>query len=491
MLQKIISAEQTRRADRYTIENEPVASIDLMERASVAFVQAVEDTLRTTDRILVVCGTGNNGGDGLAVTRILRQKGYSVNAAIVYFSETLSHDCAANAIRLNDVVEVCDVSELPDASAYSVIVDALFGSGLSRPADGLARAAIEWMNDAAAQRISIDVPSGMFCDALNVKDAIVYADLVVSFQRPKRVFFFPESGPFVKCWKCADIGLNEEFIQSLKSNEFVLDKRIQQQLKERKRFSHKGTYGHALIVAGSYGKIGAAVLAARACMRSGAGLTTGHIPKCGYSTLQSSVPEAMCITDPEMDFVSQLPDCSMFNAMGIGPGLGTHAKTVEFLRQLLNATTQPIVLDADALNMLSEHPDLLNSLPKNSILTPHPKEFERLVGAWADSEERLAKQKEFSSAYNCIVVLKDAHTCVSDSGGNAFFNTSGNPGMATGGSGDVLTGMITGLLAQGYSALNSACIGVYFHGRAGDTAAELRGRVSMMASDVIEAIRIE
>jgi NAD(P)H-hydrate epimerase len=280
-----------------------------------------------------------------------------------------------------------------------------------------------------------------------------------------------------------------------KDDTYLLDNAIAKIVKTREKHSHKGTYGHSLIIAGSYGKIGAAVLASQACLRAGAGLLTTYIPKCGYEIVQISIPEAMCLTDENEHYISKLPDTTLYSSIGIGPGIGknpvTKTVTKTVIKQLFTSIKKPIVIDADALNILSENNKLLEILPKNSILTPHRKEFERLVGKCKTLTECFEKQKQFAKKHTCIVVLKEANTCICNQEGKLFFNTSGNPGMATAGSGDVLTGIITGLLAQNYQPLEAALIGVYFHGKAGNEALQFKSESSLIASDIIDALKIE
>lgn len=490
-LPKIINSEQTKLADQFTIENEPIASIDLMERASEAFVEAILPKIDQNQSIDVVCGIGNNGGDGLAVTRILQLKGFQARAILIKPAKAkLSQDSQINFKRLQNVQVISEQNPNGLFEDTDVIIDAIFGSGLNRPVKGFFSEIIGQINQSKATIISIDIPSGMFGDELSAENSsIICADFVVSFQRPKLSFFLPESDQFIKEWETVDIGLGEDFIQNLDSNYFIIDDSVKHLLKNRKRFSHKGTYGHSLIIAGSYGKMGAAVLSTKACLRSGAGLVTAYIPKCGYEIMQTAVPEAMCLTDQETHIITNTPDLRNYQSIGIGPGIGTQEQTKHFLIELLDKTKQPLVLDADALNVIAEE-KLYEFLPKNSILTPHPGEFERLVGKWNNSMERIELQLEFSKKYNCYVVLKDAHTTISTPEGKVYFNTSGNPGMATGGSGDVLTGIITGLLAQNYSSLEAALIGVYYHGVAGDKAAAIRGQKALIASDIIKSLRI-
>lgn len=490
-LQKIISAQQTREADLYTIKNQPIASIDLMEKASLAFVEEFLK-LENVDpkKIAVVCGVGNNGGDGFAISRLLMTRGHEVQPYLIQLKDTLSPDCQTNSDRLHTIDIITPNDQIPSFDGYDILIDAIFGTGLNSPAQGFASKVINAINNSSTKVYSVDLPSGLFSDQITVSDSVVKSDVTISFQRPKKAFFYPENNEYVKSWKVVDIGLDETFIQQQNSNEFVLNNLISDQLKTRERYSHKGTYGHTLILSGSYGKIGATILTTKACLRSGAGLVTTYLPKCGYKILQSTVPEAMCMTDVNEEYITEFPSLESYNVIGVGPGIGTHLETSKVLRELLE-TKIPLVLDADALNIISRSDDLLDQVPKGSILTPHIKEFDRLFGASATSQERYDKHREFSKTHKIIIVLKDAHTCISDAEGNLYFNTSGNPGMATGGSGDVLTGIITGLRAQSYSAIESALLGVYFHGSAGDKASLEKGEVSLIASDLIDYLRIK
>ena len=490
-LKKILTSDQTKLADNWTIKNEPISSIDLMERASKAFVDEVEQFLDPNKTIAVVCGTGNNGGDGLAVARILMWKGYDVQPFLFLLNNELSVDCEANLHKIDNVIRVEKNGDLPNFMGFDFIVDGLFGSGLNRKIEGWPGKIVDSINACNSIVMSIDIPSGMYCDAIPEGDHIVQSDVVISFQRPKLSFFLPESSRYIKSYSTVDIGLDETFVQSCPGNYFILDNIIGKCLIQRKKYSHKGTYGHALIIAGSRGKMGAAVLSVRACLRSGVGLVTVHVPTCGVDILQISTPEAMCSIDSHTSHFTSLPDISKFSCIGIGPGLGTTAESKDALAHLMNTARIPIVIDADGINLISEDSSLQAMIPENTILTPHPKEFERLVGPWKDSLERLERQLDFSKQHNCIVVLKDADTVITDSSGKVYFNTTGNPGMATGGSGDVLTGIITGLLAQNYSALEAALIGVYYHGLAGDEALIEKGGSALLASDIIDNLHID
>jgi len=355
---------------------------------------------------------------------------------------------------------------------------------------GLGARVVQAINQSNTAVFSVDMPSGLFGELIVEKEKVVQNAHVISFQRPKLSFFFPEHKNYIKSWHVVDIGLDETFIQSQASNYYILDTSTVKLVQSRPKQSHKGSYGHALIIAGSYGKIGAAILSSRACLRSGVGLLTTHVPEIAYQIMQISVPEAMCSADIHTNYNTHLPEINNFNAIAIGPGLGKEDKTVEMFEKLLKMSKYPLVIDADAINILSEHNHLIALLPKQSILTPHIKEFDRLVGSSTSTLQRYDKLKTFAKQNNCIVVLKDAYTCIASNQKAMYINTSGNQGMATGGSGDVLTGIITGLLAQHYDPLSAALIGVYFHGKAGDDALENRCHTSLIASDIIAHLKI-
>jgi ADP-dependent NAD(P)H-hydrate dehydratase / NAD(P)H-hydrate epimerase len=447
----ILTAEQIRAWDAYTIANEPISGEGLMERASNAFVNWFVTKFDAKEKIGIVCGKGNNGGDGIVIGRLLSERKYNVRT-----------------LKAEDNL---------DLSSFTVIIDAIFGSGLSRPADS---EAIRVINQSKAIKVSVDVPSGLRMDAHSEGD-IVKADYTITFQMPKLAFMFPENADYVGEWKVVDIGLSPSF--KTDSKMFYIDE-VHSLIHPRKKFSHKGDYGRALLIAGSFGKMGACVLASRAALRSGAGLLTVHVPKCGYTIIQSSVPEAMASVDTHEDYFSDV-DTSNYDVIGIGPGIGVTASTVSGLRKALQPD-KPMVIDADALNILSGSRELMHLIPEGSILTPHPGEFRRLVGDWKNDFERLELQKSLSAQTKCVVILKGAHTSIASPNGEVYFNSTGNPGMAKGGSGDVLTGVLTGLLSQKYPALEAAIIGVYIHGLAGDLAAGKLGQNALLAGDLVE-----
>lgn len=483
---KILSIAQIQQADEYTIIHEPISSIHLMERAANAFTQSfLNDFPDKNSTKIIFCGPGNNGGDGLAIARILMHQGHTVEVFAIS-SEHYSKDFLENAKQLNAIHFIDSDTDFPKINKNDIIIDAIFGSGLNKALDGIYKLVVNFMNTHSNNVIAVDIPSGMFADK-HSSSLVIKASKTYTFQFPKLAFMFPENEKYVGDFKKLNIGLHPQFVQEINTPyHFILQDDARLLLKTRPKFSHKGTYGHALLVAGSKGKIGAAVLASKAVLRSGAGLLSVHIPECGYGTIQTSIPEAMCSTDKNPNFISQIPEYKNITAIGIGPGLGTAAETVNALHTFLQQNKCPLVLDADAINILALHPDLLKLLPANTILTPHPKEFERLVGEWKTDFERLEKQLDFSNNYNCIVVLKGAHTSITDAEGQVWFNSSGNSGMATGGSGDVLTGIILGLLAQGYQPKHAAVLGVFLHGLSGDLALESQSEESLMATDIIE-----
>jgi NAD(P)H-hydrate epimerase len=484
---KILTTDQIRALDAYTIQHEPVASIDLMERACCAFVDWFSKRADTSRRIGIVCGTGNNGGDGLGIARMLLARGYTVTVWVVEGVKPTA-DFETNRTRLPGNVILQRIADTPPSTIFDtcdIVIDALFGSGLSRPLEGIYAAVIERINAAAAWRVAVDIPSGLRADAPS-QGAIVQAHDTVSFQVPKLAFFFASNAPYVGTWHIVEIGLHKAMLQEIETDHYyVSEDDVHRRWKPRARFSHKGTYGHALLVAGSYGKTGAAILAARALLRAGVGLLTIHTPVRGYVILQQAVPEAMVSIDPFEDYASALPSSDGYSVIGVGPGLGQADPTVKMMRKILETYRKPMVIDADALNILAAHRELLPLVPPGSILTPHPKEFERLAGKTANEFERLAKQKELARQLKSVVIVKGAYTSIASPAGVVYFNATGNPGMATGGTGDVLTGILTGLLAQSYTPLDTAILGVYLHGLAGDLAAHDLGEDSLIASDLV------
>ncbi|WP_214073790.1 NAD(P)H-hydrate dehydratase [Mucilaginibacter sp. dw_454] len=469
----LLTAQQIRDADAHTIANEPINSVDLMERASKAFVGWFVN--RFADRnlkIAVYCGTGNNGGDGLAIARMLYSHKY-INVAIkvARFSEKSTNDFNANLNRITQMgLELHELK--PDTPFLTenadIIIDALLGSGINKPLSGDYKRLADFINDLHKTVVAVDVPTGFYTDGEMDKDAtVVHADLVITFQQPKVNFLLPESAPHIKCWEVVNIGIDEGFIQSLKSPyQFLEEKDIRSILKPRHRFSNKGTYGHALIIAGQAKTMGAALLSSAGCSYAGAGLTTACIPESGLIALNTYQPEAMAIIRKE----SMLPEIEWdkFSTIGIGPGLGKGDDALKLFTTVLKNYKKPIVIDADALNILAANPKLWSKVPAGSIVTPHMKEFDRLFGDHDNWWQRLQSAIENAKKYNINIVLKNDYTLVATPEGKVYFNSTSNAAMATGGMGDVLTGIITSLLAQKYTPAEACILGVYIHGKAGD-----------------------
>lgn len=493
---KIFRTDQIKEIDNFTINHEPISSVELMERAALQLFRWYVNRFERDRRIFIFAGPGNNGGDGLALARLLAEERYDVEFHYVKFTDRTSTDWEYNYRRLKKemriiINNITSPEQFPFISENDVIVDAIFGYGLTRPVEGLPLEIIRNINNCDAPKISIDIPSGLFGEdnSTNNRDAIVKASYTLSFQFPKLSFMFAENAEYVGKWEILPIGLSEAAIRSTPSPYIYLGcDDITPLLRTRRRFDHKGVFGHGLLIAGSKGKMGAAVLGAGAALRSGIGLLTCHIPASGRVILQTSVPEAMVQTDESEDLISSIEVLNSFSAAAAGPGLGTEPPTQKALFNFLESFGQPVVIDADAINILSANKDWFRLLNSSVVLTPHPKEFERLAGSAENGFDRLKRQVGFSMEHNCVVVLKGAYTSVSTPGGKVMFNSTGNQGMATAGSGDVLTGIILSLLSQGYSAENAATAGVFLHGVAGDIAVENSCFESLIASDIINNI---
>ncbi|UOE41818.1 NAD(P)H-hydrate dehydratase [Chryseobacterium suipulveris] len=489
---KIFNAEQIRNCDKFTIENEPVSSLNLMERAAESCCEWLLKRFKNNETFQIFCGNGNNGGDGFAVARMLYQKGFDVNVFIDQTNANFSPDAAINFEKVKGIsgIDIFDFNESANFSfeKNSVIIDALFGSGLNRKLEGKPAKLIQILNQLPYRKISIDIPSGLFADKLPDEDSVIFkADETLSFQCWKKSFLHPETGFFCGNVSVLDIGLSKTFVDAEPTNDFIInDEMIRKIYQPRNDFSHKGTYGKATLVAGSFGKIGAAVLATKSALRTGSGLTFVCAPNCGYEILQSTCPEAMFISGGEK-IISNI-ETEKDSVVAIGPGLGTEDGTVAALLQFLKNYDEPLVLDADALNIISKAPENLKMIPKNSVITPHPKEFERLFGVSENSFERLETAKKNARELGIYIVLKDHHTQIITPENKVFYNITGNSGMAKGGSGDVLTGILVSLLAQNYAPKKAAILAVWLHGKAGDLAAKKYSKESMLLSDLIAEI---
>ncbi|MDC6389933.1 NAD(P)H-hydrate dehydratase [Maribacter sp. PR1] len=490
---KIFSAEQIYKADKATLEKQDISSEELMERAATQMFNWMHVRMQGAPvKIHLFCGIGNNGGDGIALARHLFEHGYDIAVYVVKYSDKRSNDFLVNLERLKDrkiwPVFLDDKSDLPNISQDDIIVDAVFGIGLNRTPDDWVTKLISHLNDSKAFILAVDIPSGLFTNCVPENlDSVIKANYVLSFQVPKLVFFLPQTGVFVEQWEVLDIGLDSEFLMKEETEyDLIAKSEVLQFYRPRTKYSHKGTYGHALIVGGSYGKIGAVTLSSKAALKSGSGLVTTYIPECGYQILQTSVPEIMVLTNGKTSLETIDFDIKP-TVVGIGMGMGIGERTAKALTEFLKVNKLPLVLDADALNILSKNKESLKYLPEESILTPHPKELERLIGKWKDDFDKLKKVKAFSKKYKTIIIIKGAHT-ITFYQGKGYINTTGNPGMATAGSGDTLTGVITGLIAQGYTNMQAAIFGVYLHGKSGDLALEKTGYQSLVASDIINGL---
>ena len=491
---KIFTSAQIHELDKYTIEHEPIKSIDLMERAAKALTQVITDTWSSATPIIVFAGPGNNGGDALAVARMLIEKNYDVKVWLFNISGNLSEECTVNKQRLADkrskaLIEVTQEFEPPQLEANMLVIDGLFGSGLNKPLAGGFASLVKYINSSPSKVVSIDIPSGLMTEdnTYNVRANIIRVDMTLTLHHQKLSFLFAENQQFIGQLKVLDIRLSKEGIEKIDAQYTLLEESdIIPRLLKRDPFAHKGKMGNALIIAGSYGMGGASVLATKACLRSGAGKVTVHTPKRNNLIMQISVPEAIIQFDKEETTFSEAVDTEDFNAVGIGPGLGTSEQTAIAIIAQLRRTQCPIVADADAINILSNHRAWLQQLPKGIILTPHPKEFDRLEGNCTDSYERLMKARDLAQRIQGYVLLKGHNTSLCLPDGHIIFNTTGNAGMATAGSGDVLTGIITGLLARGYKQEDACVVGMYLHGLAGDIAARELGEESVIASDLIQ-----
>jgi NAD(P)H-hydrate epimerase len=485
---KILSAQQIHNWDAFTIANEPIHSVDLMERAAQACTDYISHESLFDRPFKIFCGKGNNGGDGLAIARQLLHQHYNVSVYIIEFGAVGTEDFQINLQRLHELdvnIRFIQSKEFfPEINEDDIVIDALYGSGLNRPLKDLSAALVNHINQSNAFVIAIDVPSGMFIDKSSTGNPVIKAGVTLTFQCYKLCFLVAENADYTGDVKILDIGLLSAFPETVESvYQLTTEEIIQNIYKPRKPFSHKGSYGHALIIAGNIGKTGAALMATHACLRTGAGLTTVNVPEKFLNAVHGYLPEAMCsLREDELDL-------ERITSLGIGPGIGTEKDAQNLVWNVLRQFKELMVIDADALNIISQNQEWLKQLPANTILTPHPKEFERLFGKAENDFERMRMALEQSSKYNCIIVLKGRYTLIAGKG-KGWFNTTGNAGLAKGGSGDILTGIITALLAQKYEPINAALFGVYLHGLAADITLEKQSEESMLASDVIENLGI-
>lgn len=493
---KIFTAAQSQELDKYTIEHEPIKSVDLMERASRAIAHVIMEEWTDRTPVVVFAGPGNNGGDALAVARLLADANYKVSVYLFNIHNKLSDECGTNRQRLIDAKKVAKFTEItlnfepPELLADTLVVDGLFGSGINKPLMGGFASLVKYINQSPCKVVSIDIPSGLMCEdnSYNIRANIVRADLTLTLQQKKLSMLLADCQQYIGRLRVLDIRLSEEYIQNTDVSYHLLEEHeVRPYLRRRDDFAHKGSMGHALLIAGSYGMAGAAVLSTKACLRAGVGKVTVHTPKRNYDIMQISVPEAVLQIDREETSFSESVDSDDFDAVGIGPGLGLGENTAIALIGQIRRAQCPVVLDADALNILATHQAWLQQLPKGIIMTPHPAEFDRLMGNASNGDyDRLTRAVQLAERLQCYILLKGHHSALCMPDGNVLFNSTGNSGMATAGSGDVLTGIITALLARGYERAEACIVGMYLHGLAGDLAAKELGKESLTASDIID-----
>lgn len=489
---KIFSAKQLYQAEEITQKNQKIDGIQLMERAGTSAFEQIHARLgKAAVQIKVFCGVGNNGGDGLVIARKLIEKGYAVQVFIINYSEQRTAGFLSNYNAIKELlnkwpVMVNEESELPTVQANDVVIDAIFGIGLNRPLASWVNKVITHINDAGAYTFAIDVPSGMQLDSYNSKQPILRANYTLTFQVAKLPFFLPETAPYAGNIQIIDIGLDQQFLHNQKAVATLITKEQAAALYQpRSRFSHKGDYGHAYVIGGKYGMIGSVILATKAALRMGAGKVSAVVPTCAYIPLQTVNPEVMVKTVAHDEYlVEDNFEFSSKDRICFGVGAGQEEKSIEMFTTLLHQVKTPIVIDADGINMLGKAPELLKLIPEKSILTPHPKELLNLIGEWNDDFDKINKVKDFSKKYRVSVVIKGTYT-LTVSGEHVYINTNGNPGMATAGSGDVLSGILVGLLAQGYDPAISCVFGVYIHALAGDLAIQNTIPDALLASDII------
>jgi hydroxyethylthiazole kinase-like uncharacterized protein yjeF len=490
---KIFSKEQIYQGDQLTVDRQNISSTDLMERAGVQIFNWMNLRMKGAQvPVHVFCGIGNNGGDGLVLARHLILEGYNVKVYIVNYSDKRSKDFLINYDRVKSVTKdwpilLNDNESFPEIKPDDIIVDGIFGIGLNKPVAAWVKNLFKLFKKSRAFTLSIDIPSGLRTDTVpeNEND-VVWSSYTLSFASPKLVFFLPTTAKYTINWEVLNIGLDVDFLSSTSTDFNLIGKYEAIPIyKPRDKYSHKGDFGHSLIIGGSYGKIGAVTLASRGALASGAGLVTAFVPKCGYQVLQSSFPEAMVITDVNDSYISNIDYFIEPTVIAFGIGVGLNNETVQAFESFLKNNKTSLVIDADGINILAKNAELLKLLPPNTVLTPHPKELERLIGTWDDDFDKLKKAKIFSNKYKVVLIIKGANT-ITIFEDKYYINSSGNPGLSTAGSGDVLTGIITGLISQGYDALSAAVFGVYLHGKSADIAVEDYGYQSLIASHIIE-----
>ncbi|MBR5087095.1 MAG: NAD(P)H-hydrate dehydratase [Muribaculaceae bacterium] len=494
---KIFTNEAIRKIDRETIAAEGISELDLMERAASAVAFEIISRWRASKRMVIFAGPGNNGGDALAVARMLYEQGYRPEVFLFNIrSSHLSECCEANRQRLLDMgdidfTEIVDNFTPPELGADDVVIDGLFGSGLHSPLKGGYTSLVQYINNSDAFIVSIDMPSGLFCEWNEGSDRrnIIRADLTFTFGAKRLSFFFSENAEFIGQCVVLDIDLDSQAVASTPSDYYLIEKEdVREKLQDLDPFINKYDNGTLYLIAGSYGMMGAAILACRGALRIGTGLVKVHGPASANTIMQTSCPEALFEPDSSDICTTSINVKHRCSVIALGPGMGTSDETIDALDHFLKNYNKPCLLDADALNGIAARPMLLRSIPKGSVITPHTGEFDRLFcnKNITTDEERFKRAINASKTYNITIVLKGHYTMIVRPDGKVYINSSGNPGMATAGSGDVLTGVISGLIAQGFSPDDSVWMGVYIHGHSGDLAAAKVGERSVIASDIID-----
>ncbi|MEG1728628.1 MAG: NAD(P)H-hydrate dehydratase [Bacteroidaceae bacterium] len=492
---KVLTANQIKELDACTIEHDTISSIQLMERAAIALTASISSKWANDVSIKVFAGPGGNGGDALCVARLLSEQGYKVDAFLFNIGGSLSVDCAENVQRLKDecpnvsFTEVIARFEPPVLTASDLVIDGLFGIGLNKALNGGFASLVKYINNSGATVVALDVPSGLMAEdnSFNIRAHIIRANVTLTLQVLKPAFLLADNAPYVGEIEVLDIGLNLDALERIKAYYTTVDSALAKALlKVRNKFAHKGTFGHTLLIAGSYGMAGAAILSAQACLRSGVGKLTLHTPKTNSPLIQQSVPCAVIHHDTNAEHFTEAVDSSPYQSVAIGPGLGLHPDTaIAFIEQVRH-TAVPLVIDADGLNIFAGHHSWLQQMPKNTIITPHPKELQRLLDNAQDSFETLRAARAMAKRQSIYVIIKGHHTAICCPDGHVYFNTTGNAGMATAGSGDVLTGILGGLLAQGYGQKDACLLGCYLHGLSGDIAARDLGEEGLIATDLVD-----
>ncbi|WKV12068.1 NAD(P)H-hydrate dehydratase [Marivirga harenae] len=484
---KILNVKQIREADLYSIENEPIASIDLMERASKKVVDWITDNFSNQNKVVVLAGSGNNGGDGLAIARILSGQNYIVKVVLA-MGDKGSEDFEINLSRLTSIDEVDISSALSsDENVKDIIfIDAIFGSGLSRPIEGKIAEYIHKVNELEGIKIAVDIPSGIFADEPSPGDTILKADYTLSFQVPKLAFMMAENQKYIGQFEILDIGLSRDFIENCISD-YSIYKPTDKNKASIKVGStaHKGDRGRACIIGGGHAKMGAVILAAQGALHSGIGLLTVQAcPHC-IQIVQIQIPEALILEDENEYVLGSFMNYEKYDSLVFGPAVGFANKTATLLKEILKSYNGQLILDADAITILAENREMLEMLPKGTILTPHHGEFKRLVGDYSNNFEALMQLKSFCMHHKVVVILKGKYSAVCNSNGNISFNSTGNPGMAKGGSGDLLCGILAGLAPRIKKPYEIAKLAVFLHGLAGDISLQEYGENYMTPSTMV------